>query len=125
MTWTGVARTAIALAAISIAGACASTQVTLPGEPTVSLIVENQNWLDAKIYLAGAGTRVRLGTVTSMDTGRMEIPHYAWQGGAFQLEVELIGSNDHQLTHQILASSGDQVLWSLRNSLSLSSVSVR
>lgn len=131
MTWIKIARTAAAMAAITLTGACASAggapleEPSASDEPAVSLIVENQNWQDAKIYLAGPGTRVRLGTVSSMATGRMQIPEYAWQTGAFQLEVELIGSQANQVTHQILATSGDQVLWSLRNSLALSSVSVR
>ncbi len=91
----------------------------------VAVVVENDNWQDANIFAVGAGPRVRLGTVSSMDTERFTVPPGAMRPGSVQLRAELIGSNAARTTDEILVHPGDAVYWTLQNYLPLSSYAVR
>lgn len=113
-------------AVILVAGCASSGGV--PQQSTnvdVTLVVENHNWLDAKIYALRSGTRIRLGTVTSMRTGRFVVPPMARAPGHVRLRVELLGSNEAHTTDEILVQPGNHVYWSIENYLPLSSYSVR
>ena len=118
---------AAAVVAAVIGAGCASGDGLRPADRqarTVTVLVDNNNWQDANIYVVGMGPRVRLGTVTSMTTKRFAVPRAAQRPDGLQLEADLIGSNVRKLTNRIVVNPGEEVRWTLENHLALSSYSV-
>ena len=92
-------------------------------QPAV-LQVENNNFHDAKIYLASAGPRVRLGTVTSQGRDQFVIPGAHLRASGVRIEVALLSSNDTKVTEHFVVRPGDHVELTVRNTLSLTSFAV-
>jgi hypothetical protein len=90
------------------------------------VIVQNSNWSDMNVFAVRGGSRVRLGTATSMGRERFRLPRYLVEGtGGLQLIADPIGSRDVFFSQPILISPGQRVEWKLENNLALSSFSVR
>jgi hypothetical protein len=87
--------------------------------------VANYNWLDVNVYAVQGGTRVRLGTVTSMSNGNFQIPaRFLQQSGSVRLMVDPIGSTEGYMTDGILVHGGQQISFNVQNALQFSSISV-
>jgi predicted small lipoprotein YifL len=96
-----------------------------PSAPPATVQVTNHNWADMVIYLVRSSTRVRLGTVTSMNTARFRIPNgMITSGSSIHLHADPIGSRDGYVTPALQVSPGRQVELRLQNHLAISSVSV-
>jgi hypothetical protein len=90
------------------------------------IIVQNSNWLDMNVYAVRGGSRMRLGTVTSMGRERFRLPRYMVEGiGGLQLVADPIGSRDVYSSQPIMISPGQRIEWKLENNLALSSFAVR
>ncbi len=64
----------VGLAGCSIIGMGGGEDDAELQSPPVTLLIENRNWADITIYAIRGGTRVRLGTVTSMNSITFVIP---------------------------------------------------
>lgn len=119
----------VAGAVVLVAGAvgCASAGAESDADGrgrSVTVLVTNHNWQDATVYVIGAGPRVRLGTVTSMNSQRFVVPPSVRRVTGFRLEADLIGSSVRKTTSDIIVNPGEEVRWNLENQLALSSYSV-
>ncbi len=87
--------------------------------------VANYNWLDVNVYAVQGGTRVRLGSVTSMSNGTFQLPaRFLQQSSPVRLLVDPIGSTEGHMTEGIMVQSGQQISFSVQNALQFSSISV-
>jgi len=87
----------------------------------VELYVRNNNWLDARVYAVRQGTRYRLGTVTSFQVERFELPGFVTSGvDGVQILVVPIGANTSHLTQEIPVLPGDVLGLELEQHLPLS-----
>ncbi len=124
----------VALGAAALAGGCATGRgaagddlMSAQAAPTDGAIVhvENHNWQDVDVFAVREGTRIRLGTVTSMAAGDFRLPESLLVGSPnVQLRIDPIGSNGAYLTQGILVSPGQTVDLRIENNLNLTSYSV-
>lgn len=95
-------------------------QAKKPPAP-VTLVVENQNWADMRVYAVKSGTRHRLGAVTSLTRVSFELPrHLTADIGEMRFLAVPIGGSTSVLSYGIYLSPGDEVLWALQTHLALS-----
>ena len=123
------ARVLTALILSAGAAACAvPAQSGLPAEDAeyVTLIVRNNNWQDAKIYLLTGAGRRRVGTVTSMSRGTViKLRRSSFTGdGECAIAVELIGSGVRYVSPRVLIGEGRTLDLRIQNTLSFSTISV-
>lgn len=84
--------------------------------------VANYNWMDVNVYAVQGGTRVRLGTVTTMGTGTFHLPaRFLAQSNSVRLMVDPIGSAEGYITDGILVHGGQQISFNVQNALQFSS----
>lgn len=86
-----------------------------------TIVVENRNWSDARVFLVRSGARFRLGTVTSMSTQRFRLRQPLTNGSRIKVLAELIGSQETLSTDEIVVEDGLLIEWSIENVLSNSS----
>ena len=87
--------------------------------------VANYNWMDVNVYAVQGGTRVRLGTVTTMGSNTFQLPaRFLSQSNSVRLMVDPIGSTEGYMTDGILVHGGQQISFNVQNSLQFSSFSV-
>ncbi len=93
-------------------------------KPHAELVVLNENWSDAHLYLVRGNSRTSLGFLTSFGTREFELPSWATQSGNdVQILVRLIGGVSY-LTPVVDVYPGDVVELVLQNNLALSSTVV-
>jgi hypothetical protein len=105
----------------------ADNRVAAAGVPSApaTVRVANYNWLDVNVYAVQGGTRVRLGSVTSMSSGTFQLPaRFLQQSAAVRLLVDPIGSTEGHMTDGVMVRGGQQISFNVQNALQLSSVSV-
>ena len=71
----------------------------------VTIVADNQNFLDATIYAIWGGSRDRIGMVTGKSSQTFEVP---LRGSDLQLQIDLIGSGS-MTTDRIGVFQGDHV----------------
>ncbi len=123
----------MAMAAAIAAGAAACTTAGTTGRPANALAgeieatveVTNNNWSDMVVYAQRNGSRMRLGTVTSMTTSSFDLP-VAFVAGSGELffVVDPIGSDRTYRSPAVMVGRGQRVEFLLENNLALSSLSV-
>jgi hypothetical protein len=90
-----------------------------------TLSVENNNWLDAHLYLVRDGMLTSLGFMSGPGKEDFKLPSMATVAGAdVQVLVLPIGGSTSYLTPRLVINLGDQVFMTIENNLSLTSVSV-
>ena len=79
-----------------------------------SVRVTNETWSDMTIYLLRPGTRMRLGTVTSMGTATFPIPR-SWVRGSASLRLlaDPVGSVTTFSSDAVIVWPGDALEWRL------------
>lgn len=91
----------------------------------VTVVVENRNWQDVRVFALVGGIRHRLGTVTSMNTSRLRLPR---QVGAhdrsIRILVDPIGGQETFLSPTVQVYAGQEVSLSVQNHLAISSIAV-
>ncbi len=97
------------------------------GEP-ITVHVDNNNWLDMRIYVVETSTsrrRWHIGNVTGKSTASFEIPdHLEADLGSLVLVAEPIGSRERLFTDRLETWPGAVVEWSIRARLSESFITV-
>lgn len=121
---------AVALAATLALSACAShgsydaptSAQAAAAQRTVTVDVSNHNWMDIVVYaVSPAGSRVRLGNVTTGLDQRFRLPRSMnVQTGNIYLEAHPVGSNELYNSGPIMVNPGSRIIWSIENQLSLS-----
>jgi hypothetical protein len=120
----------LASATVCVAmGACAPAAApeVLPVERAdIQLLVTNDSWADAKIYVVAGGSLHRVGTVISM---RRDAPVRLPQGLVSAtrdcvLVVELIGSRARYVSPRLVLTPGETIDLRISNNLQLSHVSI-
>jgi hypothetical protein len=124
----GRASVAIVAAAV-LCGACAGKNASPEGADSTGdaaeLVVENNKWLDVNVYALRSGTRVRLGTVTSLQTERFRLPSWVMTGSSdLRLVIDPVGSGQSHTTQPILVSPGARIIFKVADYLPLSAYSV-
>src|ERR1041384_5193273 len=104
----------------------ADNQVASRAETAPATVrVANYNWMDVNVYAVQGGTRVRLGSGTSMSNGTFQLPsRFLLQSTSVRLMVDPVGSTEGYMTDGILVHGGQQISFNVQNSLQFSSVSV-
>ena len=90
-------------------------------EPHAELVVQNNNWLDAHLYVVRGGTKTSLGFMTALAKRKFELPsRIVPPGDDVQILVHLIGGASF-LTTAIDVYPGDVVDLVIQNNLGLGS----
>ena len=90
-------------------------------EPHAQLVVQNNNWLDAHLYVVRGGVRTSLGFINALRTRAFEFPSsVALAGDDVQILVHLIGGASF-LTTPVDVYPGDVVELVIQNNLALGS----
>jgi hypothetical protein len=130
---TGVGESLLALAtAAFIAGGCASGTGTMQRQDAAAadgrtmIRVNNHNWSDMTVYLVRNGARLRLGSVSSLDTRTFEVPtHLLISTGEVRLIADPIGSTRLFASPPLVIAQGQRAEWRIENSIALSSFWIR
>lgn len=95
------------------------------GREAAMVKVQNQNWQDVVVYVVQSGHRIRLGMVTSMTTAHFRLPtRFLGSGADIRLVADPIGGTRGYTTERLSVHSGQEVAFSVQNSLALSSVAI-
>lgn len=88
----------------------------------VSVYVENRNFLDMRVYVVRNGAAYRLGTVTSFTEEEFKLPRgLVGTPDDVQLLARPIGSRRGYVSHPVIFSSGDTLVFQIENAIGLSS----
>lgn len=126
-----IRRNLMMLASVTVlAGGCAYGHTTMDdaamADDRTEVRVTNNNWSDMTIYLLRAGTRQRLGTVTSQMTHTFVVPsHLISSSSQVYLMADPIGSRHAFRSAPVILNPGQTAEWKLENSLALSSMWIR
>jgi hypothetical protein len=97
-----------------------------PLSGSVAIAIVNNNALDVTIYLAHAGYRERLGTVTAATKATFELAFRKLGAGRdFQLIADPLGGRQPVRTEVLHPPGGSLVTWTLESDLRRSSVVVQ
>lgn len=125
-------RGAIAVLAVSMAmGGCGPAASgpnagPSPAAQRSTVMVQNHNWSDVRVYLIYGQQRIRLGLVNSMRTEVFRVPiTYARTGGTLRLMVQPMASNQVYLSESLQLYRGQQANLTVHNHLAISNVSIR
>ena len=88
--------------------------------------VQNNNWHDIKLYVVrSGGSRMRLGTITSMASRSYTLPQRMVAFGSdIRIVAELIGSSSRHSTHLVRVEPGLVIEWTIENVLNNSTIFV-
>jgi hypothetical protein len=97
-----------------------------PAAGSVSIAIVNNNALDVTIYLAHAGYRERLGTVTAATRATFDLPFRRLGAGRdFHLIADPLGGRQPVRTESLHPPDGSVVIWTLESDFRRSSVTVQ
>ena len=117
---------AAALLASGCAHGKAATGATELKNPRVVVQVWNNNWSDMNVYVVRGTMRQRLGTVTSLTTGKFALPqHLLTNPDPVRLLADPIGAAQPYMSQPLLVNPGQTVEWRLENNVQLSSAFIR
>lgn len=105
MTWHSIALVGTVMAAGVVGGACHKKTQDLPDE-WVTVVIDNQNFYDATVYLRWYSDRRRLGQVGGFSKKEFET---RWVGPQVQVEVDLLAGGTYR-GDQISVSPGETVI---------------
>ena len=93
---------------------------------TVTLDVNNHNWLDVVIYVLHAGQRTRVATVVATTSITVVLPNHALRnsGGQIRLLAHAVGNPVTFTSEAIVARPGMTIDWTLESDLKRSSLAV-
>ncbi len=89
------------------------------------VVIDNDNFLDMRIYAVSGGRRHQLGTVTGFTQETFVLPSWVLVANApLRLVALPVGTGRTYSSPEVTVDPGDLVEWQLRNNLLLSSISV-
>jgi len=111
----------------SIALACSRAPAPRPTGPEadVPLTIVNHNWQDIVIYIAHDGVVQRVAQVTAVSKSDYILPwRYFSSQSTVYLIADPVGSTVVHYSDNLLVQPGQQIVWTLEDDLSRSSVGV-
>lgn len=114
----------IALAIFFNLSACASAQqggAFRPPEPKTFVVVQNDNYWDAKIYLLSDGQKTRLGLVEGHTNQKLRMPRNVNFLGNLRFVIHFIGGQDYA-TDYFITNPGQKICLQIGASPSLTNV---
>ncbi|MQA90302.1 MAG: hypothetical protein GEU90_08705 [Gemmatimonas sp.] len=96
-----------------------------PAEGPPLVEVTNMHWAPVNIYAIHSGTSLRLGTLTTNQTERFELPSRLEMGGDVRFIVDPVGATYRYTSDAVFAQSGLVIVLRVENNLNLSSISIR
>lgn len=117
---------AAGLLAIACAGTVRQAGVADGVAATNTVVaVENNNWLDAVVYLVRGAARTRLGAVRSLGAAEFRIPDaYVLGTSDLTLMLRMIGGSETYTSPEILVFRGAHVVLRVEKQLSLTTYAV-
>lgn len=98
---------------------------SVAARPDAVVRVANHNWADMNVYLLRSGQKLRLGTVTAMQTALFRLARTDQHvGQKLQLLVDPIGSTQTYTTHSFTVQPGQEVDFTIQNHLPTSSLAI-
>ncbi len=92
--------------------------------PETTLVVENRHWANVTVYILRGHSRVRMGTVNSMDSQEFVVPGIlVGRVVDLRLVADPVGGQPY-ISEEILVGPGDVIDFRLANILVQSSISV-
>lgn len=84
-----------------------------------TITVDNNNWRDINIFVVlSGGMRMRLGTVTSMNSSTYTVPgNLLFRNSYMRVVAEVIGSDDYIQTETVRVAPGLVIQWRIENVL--------
>ena len=116
------------IGALMLVAACApaaKNSRALTPSRDVYLTVENQNWLDASIYVVHGASQLRIGQVTGNGSAQLRIPSSAIVAGQVRLMADAIGSNERFVTDVITVDPDQRLQLTLAPAMRMSSYAIR
>ena len=92
-------------------------------KPHAELVVLNENWSDARLYLVRGSTRTSLGFLTALGKKEFKLPAWATAGRDVQILIHLIGGASY-LAPAFFVDPGDVAELVIRNNIGLTSAVV-
>jgi hypothetical protein len=124
-------RSAVAIALIVLLGGCwpfgrdeEESGPQAPQEPPRA-VVTNMHWAAVNVFVVYRGTNHRLGTLTTSQTERFELPDGSDMGSDVRFIIDPIGSRQGYVTESVYAQGGQEIVVRIENNLNLTSVSIR
>lgn len=102
---TRLALAALVLAATPLVSSCAKKAAPVAGDEPVTIVVDNQNFYDATVYLRWYSDRRRLGNVVGYTKKEFET---RWVGPEVQVEVDLLAGGTYR-GDRISVSPGETI----------------
>ncbi len=114
----------LCLAATSACGSSRHAEESpSPGNPEVSLEVENHHWSDIVIYLMNGTQSQRLGMVGGGSTNNFVFPYrQIATGGKVRLRADPVGGEGSFTSEDVQIQSGQGLKWTLESNLKRSSL---
>lgn len=119
------------LAAVAAAtmGACApateQAKNNLPARSRTQLVVQNRNWQEVAVYVVRSGSRMRLGTVSSMAKAEFSIPDaYVLGVSDINVQADPMGSSRVYNSGPIQVFPGARLELTIENAIQLSNFAV-
>lgn len=94
-----------------------------PRDGSITVVVDNQNWSDLRVYALVSGVRYRLGTAYTFRPVEFEIPrHLQTDVKGLELVAFPIGGSGLHRSGSVLVNPGDVVQWTVQNRPGFSTV---
>jgi hypothetical protein len=117
---------AAALLAVGCAHGNSATADAANADAGAVVHVSNNNWSDMNVYVVRGTMRQRLGTVSSLATGKFRLPRHIFTSPEpMRLLADPIGGAQQYLSPPLLVNPGQVVEWRLENNVQLSSAFIR
>jgi hypothetical protein len=84
---------AVAVVVVGAVAGCAKKAPSMPEQENVTVVVDNQNFYDATVYLRWYGERRRLGSVTGFTQKEFET---RWVAPELQVEIDLLAGGTYR-----------------------------
>jgi len=96
-----------------------------PPEEPPRAVVTNMHWAAVNVFVVYRGSNHRLGTLTTSQTERFELPPGSDIGSDVRFIIDPIGSTQGYVTESVYAQSGQEIIVRIENNLNLTTVSIR
>jgi hypothetical protein len=110
-------------------GCGGNSQQVVNGMPApdeaITVSVQNHNWQDVDVFAVNGSQRVRLGSVTTANTGVFVLPSSLMFAPDLRILVHPLASPRDFLSPRISASPGDVIQVTVVNAIAQTSVTIR
>lgn len=98
------------LVILLLLASCSTTRQAGRREPITTVRVENQNFLDMKVYVLRGEERIRIGTVTGNSTQVFVLPEGIVVGaGILRFLADPIGGSQTPISQEISVRQGEEI----------------